>query len=1156
MHWFLKLLIQPLLDALRPRVVVEVGVEVGAVTGPLLAWAQANGATVHAIDPDPTLNVDRLQAEYGEQLRFHRRKSLEVLDEIAHVDLALIDGDHNWYTVIEELRALERRAREDEREAPVVLAHDIGWPYGRRDLYYDPQSIPEAHRHPHARQGIKPRRVELGPGLNDHLENAQLEGTPANGVLSAVEDFVAQSPTPWRMWTIPGLSGMAILASAPTLQACAPLRELLESIDSPAFLRAHCEAIEQARIDAELKRANIQRRLAETQLKQVMRSPDPRKTVALHRQVRELTERVAELEEGNEERAALEETMRVLDGELRRLTDAGAAGVGGAGVAPNPDASGREAKANSGSPSREEPGAPGTSSTAREPHANSTSPAVQEPDASSSPAIQEPDTRPEQEAWRTLLDLYLPLLEGALPCDREDARDPLSAPAPLDVRGVLCEEGEEQKPYAPSVDVVVCVHDALPHLRECLWSLLAKTERRLRLIVVDDGSGESTASFLRAFADRNPAVTLIRRAEPPHGYTLAANRGLEASTGDYVVLLNSDTLPTPGWLSAILAVGEAHPEVGVLGPLSNAASHQSVPSVREHGEWATNPLPSWLTVDGMGAILTAASPRATHRGPPCGVLLPFINGFCYAIKRGVLERVGPLDGERFADGYCEENDYSQRVREAGFQLAVADDAYVHHVKSASYGAQGRAQLARANYETFLDKHGREEMQALIAAMERDDALAPVRAAVAERLVSPRSVASALGGAGGSRSMPLRVAFLLPGLAHGGSGGSHSLYQETRALRSLGVPARIMLPRWDMARAEAVYEDAQEIFEAFADEQDLAERTADAHVISATHHKSVALLAAIRERRSDFLAAYYVQDYEPFFTAPYIAQEAVASYTALPDMLLFAKSHWLCNVVAERHGLFVAKVEPSIDRELFTAGGSGIGASRAGVSETGRSEAGASGVGMPGTGGSRSAPLRVVAMVRPRTARRQPLATIAVLDELLRAHPGAVQVSTFGCYPDELRELLGGSASAHPILDCHLGLLSRAEVAELLRESDVFLDMSVYQAFGRTALEAMACGATAVVPAVGGVWEFVEQRHNALAVDTLGPEGALQALGELVGDRALLERLKAGARATAARYSAIRAALSEYVLFERAHRARFGGDGDALAMPPAELAAHE
>jgi len=1118
MHWFLKLLIYPLLDAIRPQVIVEVGVEVGTVTGPLLRWAQANGAVVHAIDPDPTLNVDRLEAEYGEQLRFHRRKSLEVLAEIAGVDLALIDGDHNWYTVINELRALQQRAGEDGREPPVILLHDVGWPYGRRDLYYDPQAIPEAQRQPHARGGVKPGRPELGPGLNDHLENARLEGTPANGVLTAVEDFVAESPHPWRTWSIPGLSGMAILVSAPVLDACEPLRELLDSIDHPEFLRAHCEAIEQARIDAELKRANIQRRLAETQLKQVMRSPDPRETVALHRRVRELTEHVAELEENREERAALEEQVRVLEGAVAQWqADARAAGVGDRGVEPNRNGNGSRAKGSddsraSGGDDSRALGSDGANGAA--------------------PAGQEPDPRPEREAWQTLLDQYLPILEGALPCAEE--RDPLSLPCPLDLRGVLREEGAEWEPGEVSVDVVVCVHDALEEVRECLHSLLAKSDRSLHLILVNDGSGESATRFLRAFADRHPAVTLIHREQPPHGYTLAANRGIEASTGDYVVLLNSDTVLTPGWLGRIVACGESHPEVGILGPLSNAATHQSVPLVKEGGAWATNPLPSWLTVDGMGAVVAGGSLRAAPS-------LSFLNGFCYAIKRGVIERVGLLDEERFADGYCEENDYSLRARAAGFQLAVVDDAYVHHAKSASYGVEGRAELARANYESFLDKHGREQVQALVVAMEADRGLEPVRAAVAERIANPRAVASLLGRPTGGSPLgdpdgePLSVAFLLPGLAHGGSGGSHSLYQETRALRSLGVPARIMLPRWDAERAAAVYEDAGEVFQTFADEDDLAEQTADADVISATHHKSVALLGAIRERRSDFLAAYYVQDYEPFFTAPYIAQEAVASYTALPDMLLFAKSHWLCNVVAERHGLFVAKVEPSIDRELFGVGGSESHPPRSGG---------------PGSGGRAevNGPLRVVAMVRPRTARRQPLATTAVLEALLSQHPGEVQVTTFGCYADELRELLGvGGSRSDLVLERHLGLLSRAEVAELLRESDVFLDMSVYQAFGRTALEAMACGATAVVPSVGGVWEFVEHGHNALAVDTLTPEGALGALGELASDRELLERLKTNARATATRYSAIRAALSEYVLFERAHRARFGDDSDPPAL---------
>jgi GT2 family glycosyltransferase/glycosyltransferase involved in cell wall biosynthesis len=1039
-HWYLKLLILPLLDALNPRRIVEVGVELGTVTVPLLRWAQEHDASVHAIDPDPNLNVDRLLAEHGERLRFHRAMSLEVLAEIADVDLALVDGDHNWYTVINELRALGARAREDGREPPVILLHDVGWPYGRRDLYYDPSAIPEAHRQPHARGGIVPGRVELGPGLNDHLENALLEGTPANGVLSAVEDFVAESPTPWRTWSIPGLSGMAILVSAPVFERSAALRELLDSLDTPAFLRAHCEAIEQARIEAERKRANIQRRLAETQLKQITRSENPRELVGLRRQVRELTEQVGDLEGRLERVDELEEQVRVLT------------------LAPDdPPVAGE---------------------------------------------VAEPDAGPEREAWRTLLDLYLPVLEQALPC--EDGRDPLSPPCPLDVRGVLCAEEEEQEPGRPSVDVVVCVHDALEELRLCLWSLLAKSGRRLRLIIVNDGSDEATTRFVQAFADRHPAVTLIHR-EPPHGYTLAANRGLEASSSDYVVLLNSDTVLSAGWLDRVLDHGEAHSELGILGPLSGAATHQSVPRVRDGGAWAVNTLPDWLTVDGMGLLLARGAPRTDTR-------LPFLNGFCYIVKRAVIEALGLLDEERFASGYCEENDYSHRARRAGFELGVVDDVYVYHAKSRSFGPDGREQLARRNYESFLEKHGREEVGALVEAMEADMSLEPVRAAVEELTASPEALAPVLRHAA---EETLSVVFLLPGLAHGGSGGAHSIYQEVRGLRDLGIPARIMLPQWDHARAAAVYDDAEEVFQTFSDEQDLAAKTADADVISATHHKSVALLQAIRAHRSDFLPAYYVQDYEPFFTVPYIAQEAIASYTALPDMLLFAKSHWLCNVVAERHGLYVAKVEPSIDREVF----------------------------FPGPDGE-SDVLRVAAMLRPRTARRQPLATVAVLKRLLEELPGRVAVTTFGCYPDELREILPGVEEG--VLERHRGMLGRAEVAGLLRESDVFLDMSVYQAFGRTALEAMACGATAVLPNVGGAWGFVEHATNALAVDTLEPKGALAALRSLAVDAGLLGRLKAGALRTAAHHSIARAALSEYLLFERAHRERFGEPAGRVA----------
>ena len=703
----------------------------------------------------------------------------------------------------------------------------------------------------------------------------------------------------------------------------------------------------------------------------------------------------------------------------------------------------------------------------------------------------------ERAGQETFLAEYRELVAQLPPS--EDGRDPLALPMPADMRGMLASPGEDQGAGVPSVDVVVCVHNALEYVRLCLWGLLHKASRRFRLLVVNDGSDEATTSFLAGLAEGLPALTLVHRADPPHGYTIAANLGLRASTSDYVVMLNSDTIVSYGWLERIVEYGQRHEQVGILGPLSNSATHQSVPERRSAGAWASNPLPGWLTEDGMALILERAAPRTETR-------LSFINGFCFVIKRAVISAIGEFDEESFATGYAEESDYAQRARAAGFELAVVDDAYVYHAKSKSYGSAGRDKVSRRAYQTFLAKHGPEEINRLVKEMEADTTLDPVRAAVADAISSPDMTESAV--AQGSQER-LSVAFVLPGLSDGGSGGAHSIYQEVHGLRRLGVPARIALHEGAWNRALKAYPDADDVFETYRDADDLAERTADANVIIATHFKSVPTLAAVRAKRDDFLPAYYVQDYEPMFKFADRAdnEEAAASYTAIADTLLFAKTHWLCNVVSRRHGVFVAKVEPSIDEKLYR----------------------------PSDGKVRSGPVRIAAMVRPRTPRRQPYGTIAVLERVLDELPGAVEVTTFGCRDADLEKITSSPA----VRSSHLGLLKRQQVAELLGQSDVFLDMSTYQAFGRTALEAMACGATAVVPRLGGVWEFAQDGQNLLAVDTLECDATFEAVAALVGDRERLAQLKTAARETASRYSILRAALSEYIVLRHAFRARFG-----------------
>lgn len=249
MHPFWPDVIEPLLDLADARVIAEVGVEQGRTTGLLLARAASRGGVVHAIDPAPQFDTGRAELEHGDRLRVHRARSHDVLGDLAGLDAVLLDGDHNWHTVHGELRLLADRAGRDSAPLPLVIAHDAGWPYGRRDMYYEPQAIPPEHRQDCARAAVLPGRSELGePGINAGLWNATVEGGPRNGVMTAIEDFADAHPEPCELAVVDGWHGLAVLAAADRLRAAPALREGIERLRSPAFLRAQLERLELARI--------------------------------------------------------------------------------------------------------------------------------------------------------------------------------------------------------------------------------------------------------------------------------------------------------------------------------------------------------------------------------------------------------------------------------------------------------------------------------------------------------------------------------------------------------------------------------------------------------------------------------------------------------------------------------------------------------------------------------------------------------------------------------------------------------------------------------------------------------------------------------------------------------------------------------------------
>src|SRR5688572_29040662 len=98
--------VEPLLKVLKPGVIVEVGSEAGLNLRNLVGYAIANDAAVHAIDPKPLFDVDEWMRRSGGRLTVHRDVSLRVLPTLPPYDIIFVDGDHNWYTVFNELKAI------------------------------------------------------------------------------------------------------------------------------------------------------------------------------------------------------------------------------------------------------------------------------------------------------------------------------------------------------------------------------------------------------------------------------------------------------------------------------------------------------------------------------------------------------------------------------------------------------------------------------------------------------------------------------------------------------------------------------------------------------------------------------------------------------------------------------------------------------------------------------------------------------------------------------------------------------------------------------------------------------------------------------------------------------------------------------------------
>lgn len=246
----------------------------------------------------------------------------------------------------------------------------------------------------------------------------------------------------------------------------------------------------------------------------------------------------------------------------------------------------------------------------------------------------------------------------------------------------------ERPAYGPT-SIIIPVCNQLPYTRQCLQSLAETTDlSQVEVIIVDNGSADGTKEWLEGWAVEGRQRAVISN-ETNLGFAKACNQGLAAAGGANLVLLNNDVLLCTGWLERLLACLHSGPEVGLAGPVSNNVSGEQKVAV------------TYTTLgeaEGFGWDWAMA-----HKGERAR--LDRLVGFCLAIKREVVEKVGVLD-EQFGLGTFEDDDYCLRARQAGYVNLVARDCFIHHFAGRTFAGEGldMAAMQAANQKLFEAKH--------------------------------------------------------------------------------------------------------------------------------------------------------------------------------------------------------------------------------------------------------------------------------------------------------------------------------------------------------------------------------------------------------------------------------------------------------------------
>ncbi|MBP6824016.1 MAG: glycosyltransferase, partial [Acidobacteria bacterium] len=233
----------------------------------------------------------------------------------------------------------------------------------------------------------------------------------------------------------------------------------------------------------------------------------------------------------------------------------------------------------------------------------------------------------------------------------------------------------------PQASIIIVTYNNLDLNRLCLEKLYERTEwPNFEVIVIDNASTDGTPEYLKEAERAFPNLRVVLNSDNL-GFAAANNIGLKMATGEFLVLLNNDTVVTRGWMTAMLRHLQNDLSIGLIGPVTNAIANEAKIEV---GYQQIEEMPNW-----------AAGYVREHDGETFPI--PMLAMFCVAMRRQIYEEIGLLD-EQFGIGMFEDDDYCRRISNCGYQILCTRGSFIHHWQRASFKLLGEDEYLRIYQE--------------------------------------------------------------------------------------------------------------------------------------------------------------------------------------------------------------------------------------------------------------------------------------------------------------------------------------------------------------------------------------------------------------------------------------------------------------------------